>query len=268
LESVRSVKIKTSFSFAVCLIDSYTGAPALGSEHNVFLMDLNVKPIKKPNGYYVFTDLPIQSYEVCVQSKQFIEERIAVSLESIDMNDPIICIPLTPNTLYHFDEETTMIVALLQKQDGNPAVSVRVRATVTANECFKAKLGQDISDQCTTQISLAQVTGKVNIGDRFLLQSSTANTSEFCRVMAINETTRSFKLEHPLVHTYEKGALLFPVLETQSDSKGELIVYFKYFRVKSIGVTLEFIYAIQNEVRELTLDSSTLLNLGIIRLVN
>jgi hypothetical protein len=268
LEFVRSVKIKSSFSFAVCLIDSYTGAPALSSEHNVVLTDMTVKPIIKPNGYYVFTDLPIQPYEICVQSKQFIEERTIVSLESINMNDPIIYIPLTPNTLYHFDEETTTIVALLQEESGAPVPSVRVRATVTADECAKAKLAQEIIDKGCTQISLAQMTGKVNIGDRFLLKCPTGNCSEYCRVMTINETTRSFRLEHPLMHTYEKGALLFPVIETLSDHKGETIVFFKYFRVPTFGITLEFKYGNQNVVKELILKPATLLNLGIIRLVN
>jgi hypothetical protein len=268
LEYVRSVKIKTSFSFAVCLIDSYTGAPSLSSEHNVYLMDVIIKPIKKPNGYYVFTDLPTQSYTICVQSKQFIDEHIVVSLEMFDMNEPVIYIPLTPNTLYLFDQETTTIIALLQASDGNPASAVKARATITSDECFKAKLAQDVSEQGSIQISLAQITGKVTIGDRFLLKSLTENTSEYCRITAINETIRSFKLEQPLQHTYDKGALLLPVLETHSDSKGEIVIFCKYFHIPKFGITLEFIYSNQNLVKELILETSTMLNLGTIRLVN
>ena len=65
MEFVRSVKIKTSFSFAVCLIDSYTSAPAIGKDHIVSIQGLTVKPIPKIDGYYIFTDLPLAKLSGC-----------------------------------------------------------------------------------------------------------------------------------------------------------------------------------------------------------
>ena len=42
------------------------------------------------------------------------------------------------------------------------------------------------------------------------------------------------RLEQPLESTYEKGSLLFPVIESQSDVKGEVLLFFKPYRIKPL----------------------------------
>ncbi|MDB5053997.1 MAG: hypothetical protein JWM44_2047 [Bacilli bacterium] len=267
MEFVRTVKIKSSFSFAVCLIDAYTGSTPLGSDHEIILTGTNAKPIKKIGGYYVFTDLPTQSYQIRIQSKLYIQESSQVYLELLDANDPIVYIALTPNALYPFDQDSTTLVALLQNSQGKALENVAARATVTTEDCYKAKLAQDISLEGCKQIYLAQVTGKLLIGDWLFLKNEQGE-SEYVRIASIQETTRCCTLEKPMQFLYDKGSMLFPVSQTLSDAKGEMIVFFKNFRVKAFQVSLEFTYENEKHVQELDLEQGKLLSLGIIRLVN
>jgi hypothetical protein len=264
---VRSVKIKTSFSFAVCLIDSYTSAPVFGKDHLVSIVGLSVKPIPKMDGYYVFTDIPKQLYQVVVQSKFYMQETIEVSLALLDSNEPILYVPLMPNSQYPFGDEATSLVALLKDPQGNKVTGVRARATVTSMECVKAKLAQESKGKNPDQVFLAQIAGKLTIGDRLLIQSSSGE-SEYCRVVRMDESTRCCSLEQPLQLTYEKGSLLFPVFETLSDTKGEILLFFKPYRTQSFGITLEFTYGNNKLIQEVNMEQGVLKSLGIIRLVN
>jgi hypothetical protein len=267
LEYVRSVKIKTSFSFAVSLIDSYTSAPVIGKDHTVSIIGLTVKPIPKIDGYYIFTDLPVQNYQVVVQSKFYVQEIIEVPLVLLDSNEPILYVPLMPNSQYPFGEEATSLVVLLKDSQGNANSQIRARATVTSLECVKAKLSQDSIGENPNQVSLAQIAGKLTIGDRFLLQSSSGD-SEYCRLVKVNEFTRSCTLEQPLQSAYEKGSLLFPVIETISDAKGEVLLFFKPYRIKTFGITLEFTYGNNKLIQDVSLEQGVIKSLGIIRLAN
>jgi hypothetical protein len=267
LEDVRSVKIKTSFSFAVNLIDSYTSAPVIGRDHQVSIVGLSVKPIPKKDGYYIFTDLPKQLYQVVVQSKFYMQEIIEVSIALHDSNEPILYVPLMPNSQYPFGEEATSLVALLKDSQGNPIKAARARATVTSMESVKAKLAQDSKSENPNQISLSQIAGRITIGDRFLLQSSSGE-SEYCRLAHMDESTRCFSFDQPLQSTYEKGSLLFPVVESLSDAKGEVLLFFKPHRTQTFGITLEFTYGNNKLVQDLTMEQGVIKSLGIIRLVN
>jgi hypothetical protein len=169
--------------------------------------------------------------------------------------------------MYPFGEEATSLVALIKDKWGNPADSVKVRASITSEECVKAKLAQDTQGEGANQIYLAQVVGKLTIGDRFLLRSSLGAT-EYCRIMMIDEITRCCRLEQPLQFIYEKSSLLFPVIESQSDAKGELVLFFKPYRVLSFGITLDFTYGNEKLQQQIILKQASLNNLGIIRLVN
>jgi hypothetical protein len=264
---VRSVTIKTSFSLAVCLIDSYTSAPVLGKDHLVSIVGLNVKPIPKIGGYYVFTDLPKQLYQIEVQSKFYVQENIEVSITLLESNEPILYISLMPNAQYPFGDEATSLVALLKDDQGNPAVKVRAKATVTSLECVKAKLAQDSKTERSDKIYLAQIVGKLTIGDRFLIQGG-SGTAEYGRMVQVDEGTRCCSLEYPLQATYEKGSLLFPVIESQSDAKGELLLYFKPYRTQNFGITLEFTYGNEKLIQNVIMKQGVITSLGIIRLVN
>jgi hypothetical protein len=267
LEYVRSVKIKTSFSFAVSLIDSYTNAPAIGKDHTISILGLTVKPIPKLDGFYIFTDLPIQSYQVLVQSKFYMQEIIEVSLALLNSSEPILYVALMPNSQYPFGEEATSLIALLKDSQGNAVIQARVRATVTSMECIKAKLAQDSKSDSPDQIFLAQIAGKLTIGDRFLLQNSKGD-AEYCRLVTVDETTRSCSLEQPLQFAYEKGSLLFPVIESLSDAKGEVLLFFKPNRTQTFGITLEFTYGNNKLVQNVSMEQGVIKSLGVIRLVN
>jgi hypothetical protein len=267
VEFVRSITIKTSFSFAVCLIDSYTSAPVLGNDHLVSIVGMSVKPIPKTGGYYVFTDLPKAFYQIEIKSKFYMQENIEVSPDFLESKEPILYVPLMPNTQYPFGEEATALVALLKNNQGSPAVKVKAKATITSLECVKAKLAQDFNAESSDPIYFAQIVGKITIGDRFFIQSG-SGAAEYFRIVKVDEGMRSYSLQTPLQSTYEKGSLLFPVIESQSDNKGELLLFFKPYRTQTFGITLEFTYGNEKLIQDLIMKQGVITSLGIIRLAN
>lgn len=86
-------------SLAARLIDSYTCAAAKG----VFITAGYATPIVKPDGYFVFTDLPDGPLEIMAGGDKFFTERITlpVSVEIVDIYlTPRGCYSLSPKSAY------------------------------------------------------------------------------------------------------------------------------------------------------------------------
>ena len=75
----------TSLSLAVQVPDGmFTGAVS------VWLKELEVKAVLNPSGYYVFTDVPVDSYTLQVKSGDEVLHEQAVDLAVLDPGEPVV----------------------------------------------------------------------------------------------------------------------------------------------------------------------------------
>lgn len=84
-EKVLDNVFRTSFSFAVLVPQG-----KFSKLISLCLKELEVTGILNPSGYYVFTDVPIDSYKLQVKSGDDVLHEQTIDLNTLDPGDPVI----------------------------------------------------------------------------------------------------------------------------------------------------------------------------------
>jgi hypothetical protein len=99
-------------SLAICLIDNYANKPPLGAV-NISLKYQKYKATGSPSGYYVFLNLPDETYTVQARSDFYFDEDVEVTPSSLNLLNPVKKIWLKPNPAYPFPLGATLIRGLV-----------------------------------------------------------------------------------------------------------------------------------------------------------
>ena len=84
-EKVLDEIFRTSFSFAVLVPQGMFSKPI-----SLCVKELDVTGIMNPSGYYVFTDVPVDTYTLQVKSGDEVLHEQLVDLSTLDPGDPVI----------------------------------------------------------------------------------------------------------------------------------------------------------------------------------
>jgi len=84
-EKVLDEIFRTSFSFAVLVPQGKFSKPI-----SLWVKELEVTGILNPSGYYVFTDVPVDTYTLQVKSGDDVLHEQLVDLSTLDPGDPVI----------------------------------------------------------------------------------------------------------------------------------------------------------------------------------
>ena len=121
MSKINGVLIESStrkLSLAINLLDDYTSREVVNNL-DVSIKDSNVKAIRNPSGYYLFSDLPDDNYTVQVNGGEYyFDEEEAVRSDGLDQLNPVIDITLSPAPSYHFPSTATLIRGHLKDSKG------------------------------------------------------------------------------------------------------------------------------------------------------
>ncbi len=88
--------------FILLLKDSYNGSVITGPEHTFLVNGIRITPIRKPEGYYVFSGLGdgVDSFSVIVMAEKYLP--YLVSIDKVDQNPEPVALRLyrKPNVYY------------------------------------------------------------------------------------------------------------------------------------------------------------------------
>ena len=121
-------KIQTKLSFAVILLDDYSGQNPIGNL-NVSLKDRDEKPIINLSSYYVFIDLPLDTYYVQVKGDYYFDEDLTVDTNHYDIEN-LLVIRLKPNNSYPFPSDATLVRGMLWDTDDLQTREVLVNSDI------------------------------------------------------------------------------------------------------------------------------------------
>lgn len=119
----------TKLSLAVFILDDYTGKNAIGRV-NVSLKgqeEKPVKPVKNPSSYYLFLNLPNNTYTVHVHSDNYFDKNSdIINLAELDPKNPVVNITVKPTPSYPFPHGTTLIRGMVCDLTGNAVPDARI----------------------------------------------------------------------------------------------------------------------------------------------
>ncbi|WP_409341914.1 hypothetical protein [Paenibacillus sp. MBLB4367] len=265
MELQRVVKIRSSFSLAIRLIDAFTGGAPLGSGTEVALAGALRKPVRKEGGLFVFTDIAEGVYTLEVKSDVYFAESLQVTAGGAGVGE-VHAVPLIPLPLYPFPPGATLFRACLRDETGRPLAGARVTASLLSEDCCRARVAEDEAVKGKTEIAVANLTSPVRSGDAFTLQGRTAKESELCEIASELKEPGRYRLVSPLKHGHKRGAMLLPVVRTRSDERGEIAVVFPPGRVKAFEAELRIEDGKRTDVRQMLMNEGSTLNMGTLRL--
>jgi hypothetical protein len=107
--------ISSSLSLALWLMDDYTKRRPIGNV-KVLIKKENLKSFVNLSGYHLFTDLPLGSYEVTVESDFYFPENTTVDTSDtsrLKPKSPVIEVTLKPKPSYPFPNNATLVRGLV-----------------------------------------------------------------------------------------------------------------------------------------------------------
>ena len=265
MEHLISLNFSKRVSLVVCPIDDFTGERRSGANIRVFLNDPNRKPVRKPYGYYVFTDLTEDSYTLYVQSDIYRDECLEVQMNRLDRANPMVYVTLKPATCYPFLTGATLVRASLRGNDGESVKGAEVTAVMLDEDCAIARIAQEGVEKGATELKIVSPAGRISMGDIFLLKERDGSASEYCRVVDLSGNMQHLKLSGQLKADYGRASLLMPAVKTYTDDRGEFVVYFRNCPCRRFDISLQFKYNDEVSVREVKVEDGKVLNLGIVR---
>ena len=115
----------TKLAFVVLLVDDFSNREPIGGV-DVSLKDRKEKPVKNISSYYLFLDLPDDSYTVQVRSDYYFDEELDTTAE-LDAKNPVVNITLKPKPSYPFPPGATLIRGKVYDSGGEAVSGAKVR---------------------------------------------------------------------------------------------------------------------------------------------
>ncbi len=259
-----TLQLGRKVSMVLWLIDQYT---SLGCNEDITVY-LNERPAsfqRKAGGYLVFSDLEEDQFRVSIESPCYFTEQLEISLNNLNRSEPVVYVPLKPAPQYRFNPGATLIRASLCDNNGEP-VSCSLIATLSSNDCARARLGRQGAKAGASEISLVDTTGRMAPGDLLLIRPQEAKSGEVCEITTMGVGEGVYSLKQPLLTDHSRGELLMPVTITRSDERGESVIGLRNPRQKTSRIQIEFSFGDRNHIVEVDAATGLTHHLGKIML--
>lgn len=129
MPDTRSIRT-TRCSLVVAPVDIWTRRIPAPSALTVALVGVHRKPIRKPNGTYLFLDLPDDSYLLNIYSPSFIPVNQWIETGHLNTLHPVVTVPLLPGPGYLYPANSTALRFQLIDSSGVGRSDVDVYAYV------------------------------------------------------------------------------------------------------------------------------------------
>lgn len=244
----RSTRV-TRCSLVVSPVDVWTRRLLAPSALSVSLEGIHKKPIRKPDGTFLFLDLPSGSYVLSVTSSVFIPYRKQIETASISKLYPMITVPLLPSPKYAYPADSTAVTFELCNAARRPCADAEVWAYICEDAAARGRIMQDSLLAGADTAAVGQLQGQTVAGESLLLRGQ--GNEELVRVAEILPGN-GLRFEQPLKENYRRGALLLPAVQTSSANNGIVILPFRGILPKSFPIKVFAINEHGSAATELT----------------
>ncbi len=124
-EVVLDATFVTRVSLAAALTDSFTKGQPIGRVR-VLLEELSREGILNPSGYFLFLNIPDGSYTLRVESENYLDEELSLSIPSSPPENPLLSVFLNPRPSYPFPPGATLIRGLARDATDRPVTDALI----------------------------------------------------------------------------------------------------------------------------------------------
>lgn len=234
MESLRLVRMRSRVSLVVMLRDCSAFAPPFVQGMEVRLDGFPARPVAKPDGSYIFSDLEPGVYRLQINSSYYFPEERAVL---VDKDNLVIHIPLIPVPSFPYKPGLALIRAKVVRNSGDPVPGAVVHASVQSEHGARGRMIDEQAREEADEITVSLLMGSIGSGDLFMLVDKNGDGERVC-ISGEREYRRRYGLLTPLKRAYPRGTLLFPICVGKTTDKGELAIAISTGRSRMVDVEL------------------------------
>ena len=215
-----NARIRRKVSLVLLLIDDFSNKEITGSNARAWIFG-EKPPVRKPEGYFVFTNLNQPEVEVSIEAGLYESRTLWVKLQE-DVSYTFLKVRLTPNRSYPIPRDTTCV-----EGKAEPGSLIRI---VCLEDSKPMKLIYDYrrEESGGSKISIYHPE-TVDIEGKALYIENSKSGAEFFRVLQKGEENGAYEVEQPLSRDYRKiGTAIFSVFDCTADERGYFFLPLPY----------------------------------------
>ena len=221
-------------SLVVAPADIWTTRIAAPSALQVRLEGTLQSPIRKPDGTYLFLDLPKLNCRLTVKSSLYVPHSQAIDLAALPALNPVVVVPLLPAAGYSYPAAATALAVNLCDESGARVDNAEVKAHALDDSAARARVAQDTLESGESVVRIGSQLGSTVAGETLLIRGQ--GNEEYVRVAEVLHGGL-LRFEQPVSYNYRRGSNLLPAVDTRSASNGLALLPFRgqlpaQFRVK------------------------------------
>ncbi|MFC4101935.1 hypothetical protein [Paenibacillus xanthanilyticus] len=215
----------TRCSLVIRLSDGFTGRPPASSAVHLSVEDSARKPIAKPDGMWIFTDLTGPEVTVIIDSAVYRRQKTRIRLDELSPLEPVVAISLFPGSAYPLPVGTTILDAVVTDRSGAPLTGSLVEVDIAFAQASRGRLvGDAVSG--SREIEVLK-NGAIGVGDYLRLSGRDNTPGQVVRILEHRDGVRKYALERPLATDANRGDQLLPHLKLLTDERGRLWLAFR-----------------------------------------
>ncbi len=205
-------RVRHRVSLVLTLIDDFSNKVILGSGARVWIPG-EKPPVRKPEGYYVFTNLQGREAQVFIQAGLYEDRTLTAELGGVPYTS--LKVRLTPDRNYPVPRDTTCVEGRAE-----PGSLIRILCPEAGRPLKLIYDYERSGEKGGMQISLYHP-DTVDIEGKALYITNDKTGAEFFRVLQRMDRNGDYLLERPLCADYRKiGTTVLPVTAGRADDKG------------------------------------------------
>lgn len=204
-------------SLIVSLIDSFTGKKPETSQLHVSV-EGGKTPIRKKEGYYIFTNLDSDIVTVVVTSPEYQQIRKRVALSELDEKEPFITIRIQPSRAYANRAGATVIYG--------KAKPLQELLFAAMEDSVFYRLMSDCEGKHCKELTIFNPRMETLEGRRFLMWQKGIKKYEIAHIIKMpNPNMENYILESSLEKSYKKSETrLYPIYDCSADENGDYFI--------------------------------------------
>lgn len=187
--------VRNRVSLVLLPIDDFTDKVITEKVVNVRIANSNLKPIRKQDGFIVFTNIEESNIVVIINGYFYNTARVEIDIARLNELAPIIKVRLKPNEQYHFPKNTT---CLMGKTIPNTILTV-----IHKSKFNKFRLLED-NKKGKADIKIYNPINVDLEGRDFIITDKSSRSREEFTIVEYNDENKTYTLNKTLKKEYKK----------------------------------------------------------------
>ncbi|WP_294374625.1 hypothetical protein [uncultured Clostridium sp.] len=244
--------MKNRVSLVLVPIDDFTDKVIIDKPVNMKIDgDTLNKPLKKVDGFFVFTNIMCERVVVTVSAYSYNSRKMEIDINKLNKLNPVVKVRLKPNNIYNFPKETTCIEGTAE-----PGTKIEIVYRCAANLFMLFK----DNEKGESKLKIYNPLSIDLEGKTFIIGEKSKNTKrEEFTIISYDEKNDIYILDKALKKSYEKesceilkvdyidvfddGKVFFP-LKNFTDENNDIVIKINEHKKEKINLT----YGIINKI--------------------